>query len=294
MAGDAATILPPILRDVLCCPACHGLLHDEQHALRCAGCSRTYGRCDGIPDFRLNSDSSPYDCLYGQFDFATCPFGYDTQYVLWRKEKIHQEIARHIPSQGLILDNGGGYGLLRRFLDPKRQVCVNLDCSIEILKYDKSPFRCLGDGESLPFRNESFDGVVSADVLEHVADKGRYLSETYRVLRSGGRFILNTPRTGWARTYLRSPWAWILIVDRVRRRFQRKTRPWQSVQGVRDVPSDEEHLRETLTGLGYRIAIQSRTDNHLFDLTSPFWRGFADRFIDPCRYGHCAFFVCEK
>jgi ubiquinone/menaquinone biosynthesis C-methylase UbiE len=48
-------------------------------------------------------------------------------------------------------------------------------------------------GESLPFADESFDIVYSANVLEHTADPERVLSECFRVLRSGGLLHMEMP-----------------------------------------------------------------------------------------------------
>ncbi len=49
------------------------------------------------------------------------------------------------------------------------------------------------DGDSLPFDADSFDLVTSFQVIEHVVNIDRYLSEIRRVLRPDGRFILSTP-----------------------------------------------------------------------------------------------------
>ena len=42
------------------------------------------------------------------------------------------------------------------------------------------------DGQNLTFADSSFDLVVSINVLEHVPNPGKYLTECYRVLRPGG------------------------------------------------------------------------------------------------------------
>lgn len=42
----------------------------------------------------------------------------------------------------------------------------------------------------------SFDVVWAGEVIEHVADTSRWLSELRRVLRSGGRLLLTTPALG--------------------------------------------------------------------------------------------------
>lgn len=50
-----------------------------------------------------------------------------------------------------------------------------------------------GDLERLPFRAARFDRIVSFQVVEHLADPGRYLSEMARLLRPGGIALLTTP-----------------------------------------------------------------------------------------------------
>lgn len=49
-----------------------------------------------------------------------------------------------------------------------------------------------GVGEAMPFEAQSFDSVVCVDVLEHVEDVDRVLSEVCRVLRPGGMFLFDT------------------------------------------------------------------------------------------------------
>lgn len=48
----------------------------------------------------------------------------------------------------------------------------------------------------LPFGDAGFDVVWASEVIEHVADTARWLSEVRRVLRSGGRLLLTTPYHG--------------------------------------------------------------------------------------------------
>jgi SAM-dependent methyltransferase len=57
------------------------------------------------------------------------------------------------------------------------------------------------DGE-LPFTEHSFDLVWSSEVIEHVADTARWLSEVRRVLAPGGRLLLTTPSHGRGRLAL--------------------------------------------------------------------------------------------
>jgi 2-polyprenyl-6-hydroxyphenyl methylase/3-demethylubiquinone-9 3-methyltransferase len=50
----------------------------------------------------------------------------------------------------------------------------------------------VGVGEALPYDDASFDAVVCVDVLEHVADLNKVLSEAVRTLRPGGLFLFDT------------------------------------------------------------------------------------------------------
>jgi SAM-dependent methyltransferase len=48
----------------------------------------------------------------------------------------------------------------------------------------------------LPFEDSSFALVWASEVIEHVADTARWLSEVRRVLARGGRLLLTTPAHG--------------------------------------------------------------------------------------------------
>src|SRR3954453_20656477 len=50
----------------------------------------------------------------------------------------------------------------------------------------------LSDDGSVPAPDDSFDALLSTQVLEHVDDPALYLAEAHRVLRPGGRMLLST------------------------------------------------------------------------------------------------------
>jgi ubiquinone/menaquinone biosynthesis C-methylase UbiE len=59
------------------------------------------------------------------------------------------------------------------------------------------------DAESLPFRDESFDVVVSSDVIEHLQRAERHIDDAHRVLRPRGRYLFKTPNRRPAEYYYR-------------------------------------------------------------------------------------------
>jgi len=48
-----------------------------------------------------------------------------------------------------------------------------------------------GDIENLPFDNNCFDAVISNCVINHTRNKRRVYDEIFRVLRTGGRFVIS-------------------------------------------------------------------------------------------------------
>jgi SAM-dependent methyltransferase len=51
------------------------------------------------------------------------------------------------------------------------------------------------DGGPTPFQNAAFDQVVILDFLEHIADDRRFIQELGRILKAGGRVIINVPHS---------------------------------------------------------------------------------------------------
>ena len=51
---------------------------------------------------------------------------------------------------------------------------------------------CLAEGSELPFEDDSFNLVLSFDVIEHIPDTDAHLTEVRRVLKPGGHYLLQT------------------------------------------------------------------------------------------------------
>jgi SAM-dependent methyltransferase len=56
----------------------------------------------------------------------------------------------------------------------------------------------------LQFEDESFDYVISFQVIEHIKQDKEFVKEVSRVLKKGGKFIVSTPNAPMSLT--RNPW----------------------------------------------------------------------------------------
>jgi len=63
-------------------------------------------------------------------------------------------------------------------------------------------FRLAAIDGPLPFEDGAFDLVWASEVIEHVGDTARWLSEVRRVLTPGGRLLVTTPSHGRLRIAL--------------------------------------------------------------------------------------------
>lgn len=93
-----------------------------------------------------------------------------------------------VSCRGRVLDIGCGMQPYRPMFGPEISEYVGLDRLHEFAKPD-----VVGSVEALPFADETFDVVLSTQVLEHVPEPERALAEAVRVLKRGGRIILTVP-----------------------------------------------------------------------------------------------------
>lgn len=90
---------------------------------------------------------------------------------------------------GTVLVVGAGGGRDSFWLEASGHRVVSCDL---VRQHHPRPL-VLGDMARLPVRSRSFDVVVISDALEHTFDDRDALLEAHRVLRAGGRLVLNVP-----------------------------------------------------------------------------------------------------
>jgi 2-polyprenyl-6-hydroxyphenyl methylase/3-demethylubiquinone-9 3-methyltransferase len=97
---------------------------------------------------------------------------------------------------GILTEEIAKMGFITTGIDPSQK---SLDIAMKHAKENnlKIVYK-KGTGENLPFQTNSFDVVFCCDVLEHVRDLPKVISEISRILKNGGIFIYDT----FNRTYL--------------------------------------------------------------------------------------------
>ena len=130
-----------------------------------------------------------------------CEYDY-ALFEYYRSAKVIAFLERAgVAVRGRVLDAGcGGGGMPLSLAEEARQV-VGIDpidrfgaAGVRLARERRLPNLqfALADGMALPFKDRSFDLVLSHAVIEHVADAPLYLRECARVLADGGRVYLST------------------------------------------------------------------------------------------------------
>lgn len=101
-----------------------------------------------------------------------------------------------LPTAGTLLDVGGGTGRVTQLLAPYVQQVVIADETPAMLRETQDKGLCcpvVSHAERLPFAAGSFERVLVVDALHHFTHQREALEELARVLRSGGRLVVEEP-----------------------------------------------------------------------------------------------------
>lgn len=200
--------------DLLACPSCHACLDYEgidgnpiqAGSLICPRCQRVYPIESGIPQFiepeSLTGFNRRFSHLYNWFSwlyrlFSKVAFAY----IGMDEETGRREITDRLdPHGGRVLEVSIGPGVNLPYLVNRPDVgeVLGLDISIGQLQRCQSYVAkegwnvdlFLGNGEQLPFRNESFQGVFHVGGINFFNDKKSAIDEMIRVAKPGARILI--------------------------------------------------------------------------------------------------------
>ena len=118
---------------------------------------------------------------------------------VWRsgQDRRLEMIRQWSDLNGRILDNGTGLGTYLEAIGRANPAGVRVGLEIEheraLAALARADAIVLGVGEQLPFVDNSFDLILSNEVIEHVTDDRAAVAEMARVARPGGRIVIFAP-----------------------------------------------------------------------------------------------------
>jgi ubiquinone/menaquinone biosynthesis C-methylase UbiE len=127
-------------------------------------------------------------------------------YVFQRSLLAYVEAAHRVSGNVLEIGTGNGYGA--EIISPGCDSFTTIDKyesevakkntlkNVSFIQMNVPPFVGIEDN--------SFDFVISFQVIEHIKNDKQFVKEVYRVLKKGGKFIVSTPNIRMSIT--RNPW----------------------------------------------------------------------------------------
>jgi SAM-dependent methyltransferase len=214
------------------CPRCRGGLAAGSDGLQCAGCGARYPVIAGLADLRLpgpsaidaevdaeqaarlaqEADVLPLDELIRRALSSRSPEQWSAPRLLLRtrqslqaperlRGELHEWLRPCAEGGGPVLDAGCGFGGLIAAAGAEGIEMIGVDASLlnlvvarRLIEERGRPARLAAAlVEHLPLADGSVAGVVSLDVVEHVASPAVFVREIVRVTRPGGFMALSTP-----------------------------------------------------------------------------------------------------
>ncbi|MHB8136660.1 MAG: class I SAM-dependent methyltransferase, partial [Anaerolineaceae bacterium] len=210
--SDDATVF---FFNTVCCPRCFmKLKKTPTGGLECSVCGKTYSEDMGIIDLYLeNTDEKSEKINLSNVEktetiFVNSPqriasqTGLEQRAGYWNSfvELRHINLLKDVLDNAIFLDAGCGTGNLIKHIHPTIFGGIGIDASMKSLKmasekcpHDQKTIFIRANCLNMPFFDNSFDVISSSEVIEHIPDPNRYLSEIFRVLKHGGYATLSTP-----------------------------------------------------------------------------------------------------
>jgi ubiquinone/menaquinone biosynthesis C-methylase UbiE len=130
------------------------------------------------------------------FDLAAATFERDRLLPSGVPDAIRSAIwkATRVPNRPRVLDLGAGTGRIGKAFVAAGDLYIGIDLSFSMLREFRANSRSArlaqADGQQLPFRDGSFELVILIQVLSGTGNWKGILSETRRILQTGGAIVL--------------------------------------------------------------------------------------------------------
>lgn len=130
---------------------------------------------------------------------------FSDNYVLQRSIFAYLEAAKQVSGKVLEIGTGSGYGV--KYMAPVSEKFVTIDkfiCEVDFTKYPNVEFKQQTVPPFTGINDNTFDFVVTFQVIEHIQNDDLYVKEIARVLKPGGKLIVTTPTKTMSLS--RNPW----------------------------------------------------------------------------------------
>jgi SAM-dependent methyltransferase len=205
------------LLEILRCPLCRSPLREDEEALACTGCSRTFARAPGGIPLMLHHDLpgapeklreaegwlekaraegwyEPDDVVDAALPFVNRELGWNDSNWLANGHSFQVLLDRYIKdARGLrVLEVGAAKAWAARFWLERECEYVATDILVDSkIGLGRGAFygdfgRVQADGENLPFDDATFDVTYCVATLHHALDLVRMVREMARVTKPGG------------------------------------------------------------------------------------------------------------
>lgn len=145
----------------------------------------------------------------------------------------------------LVLDLGCATGHFTSRIDDylKKAKVIGVDVYkpfVDLFRKKHSKLECVwADAHDLPFADETFDTVIVSEVIDHVFDPKKVLSEVRRVLRPGGSLVISLDETS--------------LIFRIVWFFWTRVNPGKVWRGAHLHHFNDESFRSLLRSSGFTI-----------------------------------------
>lgn len=141
----------------------------------------------------------------------------DTMEWLQMRERL-QELEKHLPTQGRLLDVGCGIGTFLHLADERGWQPHGIDPSKSGVAFAKETYQLdvlCGELFDANFPTAHFDAITAYHVLEHISELNPFVSELRRVLKpQTGKLVIEVPNGGSLQSRLqKADWPYVHPCD---------------------------------------------------------------------------------
>jgi ubiquinone/menaquinone biosynthesis C-methylase UbiE/glycosyltransferase involved in cell wall biosynthesis len=182
------------------------LRHQQQNALQAIG-QAVAAHAQRVADLQHGTLHNTLKAPYNREHALRFPLSFNNHDVGFRYLFDLMVVAKSLDLRpgADVLDFAAGSGYVSELLNRLGYFTVAYDLDSEILAIGRERFtldpRCdpdrtrfvVGEGNCLPFRGESFDGIICMNALHHMPDYRVTLAEMCRILKPGARAVFSEP-----------------------------------------------------------------------------------------------------